>query len=100
MPEIKYPFVYRLDDNIDLHVEHVNDEISTIWFGQGVIPKEFELYNGKTKLVEPYQNTQTFIISRDRQYTIHYKKKPIIRIELLMYPCIPPIYKNEISLIE
>lgn len=104
MLEGKYPLVYRLDNDIDLHIEHINDEISTIWFDKEdkkqLIPIEFELYNEKAELVESYQNTQTYIISRDRNYQIHYKNKPIIRIELWMHPCIPPIYKNEIYLIK
>jgi hypothetical protein len=105
MQEVKYPFVYRLDDDIDLHIEHINDTNSTIWFDREdelqIVPREFELYN-ETKLVEPYQNTQTYIISRYRHYEIRYKKKPIIIIEAWVFACYPPIptVNNNIWLIE
>jgi hypothetical protein len=103
MSESKYPLIYKLDDNMVLHIEHINDAISTIWFDKEderqLVPREFELYNGKN-LIEPYQNTQTYIIARDRYYEIYYKKKNIISIELWFLPiiCHPTVNEKTLNI--
>lgn len=99
-----YPFVYPIDDNINIHIEHINDNISCIWFTNNNkeeenIPNELILYNLEDKIVNPFRNTQSYAIYKDGNYKIKYNNKTIINLITLYHPTIPPIIKNKIEII-
>ena len=100
-----YPFTLSIDNDINIHIEHINKGISCIWFDNNDkeeqnIPNEFGVYNDdEDKIINPFKNTQTYSIRRDGNYKIKYNNKTIIKLSTLILPSIPPIYKNEIKII-
>jgi len=99
-----YPFTYKLDENINIHIEHLDKSVSCIWFDNNDkeeqnIPIEVTLYNYKDEVVNPFRNTQSFAISKDGDYKIKYNNETIIKLTTLVLLCIPAIVKNEIEIV-
>jgi len=99
-----YPFIYPIDDKINIHIEHIDDSVSCIWFcnnnqEEDNIPNEIELYNSNNEIVKPFRNTQSYAISKNGTYEIKYNNKTIIELETLCHPTMPPIIKNEIKVV-
>jgi len=99
-----YPFTYKLDENINIHIENIDKSVSCIWFDNNDkkeqnIPIEFTLYNYKDEVVNPFRNTQSFAISKDGDYKIKYNNETIIKLTTLVLLCIPAIVKNEIEIV-
>ena len=116
MGEYKYPFAYKLEDNINLFIEHVDGDVTSFWFYNHkeklVIPEKFKLYkvvyreptpqnksDKEYKLLSPYPNTQTFAVATGTECIIEYDNKTIIRLSTIMHPCIPPIIKHTIDIL-
>ena len=99
-----YPFVYPIDDDLNIHIEHIDDSISCIWFDNNNqeeqnIPKEFKIYNKKYEILKPFRNTQSYAITRDFEaYTIKYNKT-IIKLTTEFLPSNPPTRINEINVV-
>ena len=100
-----YPFTFPIENDINIHIEHIVGGIACIWFDNNNneeqnIPNEFKLYNDdEDKIINPFKNTQTYSIPRDGNYKIKYNNKTIIKLLFFILPSIPPIYKNEIKII-
>ena len=100
----KYPFTYKLDENINIHIEHLDKGVSCIWFDNNDkekqnIPIEFTLYNYEDELINPFRNTQSYAISKGGDYKIKYNNKTIIKLTTLVLLSIPAIVKNEIEIV-
>lgn len=99
-----YPFTYKIDNDINIHIEHINGSISCIWFDNNNkeeqnIPNGFVLYNIKDEIINPFRNTQSYALSRDANYKIIYNNKTIIKLSTRILLCNPPIRENEIILV-
>ena len=120
-----FPFTYPIENDINIHIEHIDKSIYCIWFSSrgraresGVsgtygaaepydnknqeeqnIPSEFKLYNCSDKIVNPFRNTQSYAVSSNRNYTIKYNEKPILQLTTQTYLTCPPIIKNEIKVV-
>jgi len=98
-----YPFTLPIGDNINIHIEHIDESVSCIWFDNNDkeeqnIPDDFGVYNGKNKLIKPFRNTQSYAVAKTGNYTILYNNITItLTTEILL--CIPAIVKNEITVI-
>jgi len=98
-----YPFTFPIENDINIHIEHLDERISCIWFDNNNneeqnIPNEFKLYNDEDKKLNPFRNTQSYAIHRNGSYKIKYNNKTIIKLSTLILPSIPPIIKNEIKI--
>lgn len=98
------PFTYPIDNNINIHIEHMDGNTSCIWFDNNNqeeqnIPNELKIYNSKDQLVIPFRNTQSYAISRDASYTIKYRDNTVILLTTEILLCSPPIRMNEIKIV-
>jgi len=99
-----FPFTYPIENNINIHIEHINKSIYCIWFDnknqeEQNIPIEFKLYNSNDEIVNPFRNTQSYAVSSDRNYKIKYNKETIIRLSIITYLTSPPLIKNKITVV-
>ena len=74
-----YPFTLPIDNDINIHIEHIGEGISCIWFDNNDkeeqnIPNEFTIYDDEGKLVSPFRNTQSYAISKMGNYKIVIKR--------------------------
>ena len=63
------------------------------------IPEEFSVYDSDKKLVNPFRNTQSYALSRHGYYTLMYQGKPLIKLSTIVLCSIPPIIKNQITVV-
>jgi len=99
-----FPFTYPIENDINIHIEHIDKSIYCIWFDNNNheeqnIPNEFTLYNCSDKIVSPFRNTQSYAVSSNRNYTIKYNENTILRLTITTYLSYPPIIKNEIKVV-
>ena len=99
-----FPFTYPIENDINIHIEHIDKSIYCIWFDnknqeEQNIPNEFKLHNCSDKIVNPFRNTQSYAVSSNRNYTIKYNEKIILQLTTQTYLTCPPIIKNEIKIV-
>ena len=108
MKSHRYPFTYKLKDNVYVHLEHTNDLLTCVRFFDDNkeeinIPDEFKLYedvsvvvDAEKKLINPFRDTQTYAIPKDGYYTLKYNDLPIIQLQTRSYCSYPPKIVNMI----
>jgi hypothetical protein len=89
-----------------MRIEHIDQDISCIWFcnnhreeEQEHVPNEFALYNSNNEIVLPFRNTQSYAISKNGNYTVKYCNKTIVILSTICHPTMPPIIKNVIEVV-
>ena len=99
-----FPFTYPIDNDINIHIEHIDKSIYCIWFDNNHqeeqnIPDQFTLYNCNNEIVHPFRNTQSYAVSSNRNYQIKYNETTILRLSITTYLTCPPIIKNQITVV-